>query len=565
MDRRGSKLSTLLISLAVSIGVVLAFMNSFAGAQDIEPVETAVVPPSAVEASSTYAPQANAGPLQIKTRRLMTPVGDAEYKLIKSQAATKPAQSAELLPSSGSQPGPQPRTVSSITSFVGLDRNSAASGGQWNPPDTIVAKSFNHVLEAANSAVRLFNTTGTVLDTKTLNAFFGASTTDGILFDPKVYFDRLATNKRFYVVSLQQNDVPALSKIWLAISRSQDPTSLAAANWCVYSIEGRKDIGTANESWADYPGLGVGPDSILITDNQFTFSTSNFTYAVVTAINKITIANNAASCPSLTTFTFTTQSDPNAFTLQPVQHFTSPSSFAGTTNPAYLLSTIFGNSAAYTVWQLRNVAGGSPTLRSVNVTGSFTYDLPPSAPQSGSATLLDTGDDRMVQAAGVGNALSGVHGTSCNMGGGAAESCVRFVRIAVGQDGPGNLTASIKQQRTFGGGAGVFYFWPGIAVNNRNQTAIDFLRSSATSFLSAWWTMKDLASTIFEAASPITNGTCGQSSDRTGDFVGMQADPSDFVSFWMAGERATTVAGSCQWQTQIMKITPGSEIINLAP
>jgi hypothetical protein len=479
---------------------------------------------------------------------------------MKAQARAHPlAEAADAL---ASAPGPEALAAAS-TSFVGLDRPSAANNGfVFFPPDTIVAKSVTRVLEAANSAVRLFDTVGNVIETRDLNTFFAASTTNGLLFDPKVYFDQNAANRRFYVVALQKkgsSDRSGVSRIWLAVSRSLDPPDLNPANWCRYNINGKRNAGTSLSSWADYPGLGVGADALVISANQFRFSDNSFTFAIVRVLNKLIAANNDSSCPSIPLFTFQPSGvagDASTFTLQPVQHYTSPSSFSGTTNPAYLLSTVFGTSATYRVWQVRNVGGGSPTLRVVNVTGSYVYGVQPDAPQSGSSLLLDTGDNRMTQAAGVGDAISGVHGTLCNINGGASESCVRFVRISVGQNGS-SLTASINQQQTFGGGAGVFYFWPGIAVNGVEETAVAFHRSSGASYLSSYWTIKALASTTFEAASPITDGTCAQTiSNRTGDYIGAQTDPSDSNTFWLAGERATTINGSCQWQTQIIAVTP---------
>jgi hypothetical protein len=115
---------------------------------------------------------------------------------------------------------------------------------------------------------------------------------------------------------------------------------------------------------------------------------------------------------------------------------------------------------------------------------------------------------------------------------------------------------------------------PGIALNAREQTAVVFQRSSSTSFLSARWTMKDLSATAFESASPLTTGTCAQSliddfgRNRTGDYTGAQADPADFgtaatSSFWLAAERATVIAGTCQWQTHIIKVEPGTEGVNI--
>ncbi len=285
------------------------------------------------------------------------------------------------------------------TVFAGLDRPSAANNGfVFSPPDTTLGKSPNRVLEGANSALRLSTTVGAILDTKDLNTFFGASTTNGLLFDPKVYFDRLGPNPRFYVVALQRigiddttstNDV---SRIWVAVSRSGDPASLASTNWCRYNIDGRRNVGTLNSSWADYPEIGVGSDSFLFATNQFRFTDSNFfTFSVVRVWNKTIASDNAASCPSIPRFRF--QPSPtlghfSTFTLQPAQQYTAPSSFPGTANPAYLVSTRRGTGHAYHVWRVRNVASGSPTMEGLTLTGR-SYGIPPPSPQPGNSIFIE--------------------------------------------------------------------------------------------------------------------------------------------------------------------------------
>jgi hypothetical protein len=181
--------------------------------------------------------------------------------------------------------------------------------------------------------------------------------------------------------------------------------------------------------------------------------------------------------------------------------------------------------------------------------------------------LLDTGDNRMMQVAGIGNTLYTIHGTGCNFSGGPAESCVRHVRLTVGQSAAGLPTTAISQQLTFGGGSGVFYFWPGIAANTVGEVIVPFHRSSSGSFLSSYWTMKEFAATRFESATANTVGTCSQTiSNRTGDYIGSQTDPSDNRSFWVAGERATNIGGVCQWQTQVQKVVPGDLVpVPIAP
>lgn len=556
---RGKMIPLLLIS---------AIIYSTANAQEIKPAGTYKLKPY-THVTIAAPSLAKAAPNKKHHIKLHGPLSDTEYKNKKETAVFQPENQATDLVTAPSGPAPMASTIA--TTFTGLDRPSATNNGYvFFPPDTIVSKSYTKVVEGTNSALRLFDTTGSALATKDLNTFFAAPTANGLLFDPKVYFDRNAANKRFYVTALQRNmtSSPKVSRIWLAVSRSSDPANLDPLNWCFYNFEGRRNIGTVNESWADYPGLGAGADSIIISANQFRYSDSSFTYAIVHAIRK-GIASNALSCPTTKRFTFQPSAvigDGATFTLQPVQHYTSPTSYTGTTKPAYLLSTTYGSSNQYSVFQVRNVASTSPSLRRVNVTGAFTYNVQADAPQLGTATLLATGDNRMTQAGGAGNALHGVHATFCNIAGGATESCIRYVRIIPGQDLLGNLTAAIGSQRTFGGGAGQFFFWPGIAVNNRNQVAIDFHKSSAATYLSSMYTMKDNASTIFEAAMPITTGTCSQTvSDRTGDYIGAQTDPADLFSFWFAGERATTIGGTCVWETQILKMTPGTDIVNLTP
>jgi hypothetical protein len=561
MNNLGTVTASMLLIFACSVGTESM-------AQDSRQSEPTVAAPPQVQivrpwTQEIVAPVSTSAPVARPVRRL-APVDAATLKAMKAEAAHVPATKAAVAQLAAPE-GPQPLTSDVAVSFTGLDRLSAANNGSiFFPPDTIVAKSPIRVLEATNSALRLFTTAGGVIGTSDLNTFFGALATNGLLFDPKAFYDRNETNPRIYVVALQRNIAASTGAIWLAISRSANPASLASTQWCRYQISSVRDAGTPDASWGDYPGLGAGRSDLVVTVNNFRFSNDSFTYAIVRTFNKAVANNNAAACPAIpfqTVQASATIGDGAAFTLQPVQSYTSPSSFTNTSNPAYLVSTRFGTSNQYRVWRLANRwTGIGPKFENVTVTGAFTYSLQPDANQLGSTSLLDTGDNRMLQVAGIGNSLYSVHGTGCNIGGGTAESCVRHVRIAVGENAVTGLpTAAIAQQLTFGGGANVFYYWPGIAANTRGDVIVPFHRSSTASFLSSYWTMKELAATRFESATANTVGTCPQIvSNRTGDYIGAQLDPSDLLSFWVAGERATTLNALCQWQTQVQKVVPGS-------
>lgn len=123
---------------------------------------------------------------------------------------------------------------------------------------------------------------------------------------------------------------------------------------------------------------------------------------------------------------------------------------------------------------------------------------------------------------------------------------------------------TVVEQTTFGGGADVFYWMPGVAVNSALQTALAFQHSSASTYLSASWSMKSAAEANYPAAQPLTTGNCPQTQGaagfppftRTGDYVGAQTNPNDQTSFWLAAERATDLGGSCLWDTRVIQVTP---------
>src|SRR4051794_13041199 len=87
-------------------------------------------------------------------------VPPATYAQEKQGAVSGPAPTG---PQVAPQPPPSggPVLAAMPTLFDGLDRPQAQNNGfVFTPPDTIVAKSPNRILEGANSAVRLFNNSG---------------------------------------------------------------------------------------------------------------------------------------------------------------------------------------------------------------------------------------------------------------------------------------------------------------------------------------------------------------------------------------------------------------------
>lgn len=564
----------------VSLVVGMVLVAGSAAAQERRPASEETLNPITVKRTAVQARAGGRAALdRTRQRPLLTPFGAAdspEQLQLKRRVATDPRvqaadQSVAL--------GPTPQGAASVTaSFRGINIFEARVHGRDQdffsvPPDPNVAASPRRVVHVVNSAVRLFNRQGAVIQTLDLNDFFGTpvpSAFEETLFDPKVIFDANAANKRFYVVALETDagsPPPNLSTIYLAVSRSPNPANLNPPNWCFYRINGVRDPGTGLESWADYPSLGAGADALVITTNQFTFAEFSFTHNAIRAIRKLPLSNNATGCPSPRLFTFPASEevgDFRAFTVQPVQQLTSPSSFPGTRKPFYLTNSILTAATTvpsrdYVVYRLRNVAT-SPTLSRTTVTGNYAYFVPPNVGQDNEAGFVTTGDERMMEAAGVGDAFWATHATACSFPSGNV-SCTRVLRLGVGQSPEGALQTSITQQSTFGS-PDDFLFWPGIAVNRDETVAVPFHFVSpdrTDNNLSTWWAVKDLGETAYRPFRPVTTGVCQQVVERTGDYSGAETDPVDSRSFWLSGERAKPIpefGNACLWETQIIRVTP---------
>lgn len=527
----------------------------------------------------------------------LTAMSAQEFSDVKDAAATRDSgevTSPEVTSPDGERSTagvPTTRTPAVTTSFLGLDRAEAASDlFRFDPSDATAAKSDTHVLEATNSALRLFTDDGTAVQTMDLNTFFGAGhdfLANGgldLLFDPRVYFDRNSVNQRIYVAAIQaygNSSANGVSRLWVGVSRSSDPGSLGASDWCTYGIDAKRDNGTSKASYMDFPSLGVGRDSLLVSGNQFRFTNGSYTYPVVYVFNKNKMANNAGGgCPNVPFWVFqptSTLGSTTTFTLQPVRAYNATRSYRGTKNPAYLVSsdTPAGTSPTIHVWRIRNVTGGAPTMALKNVAGPFRYRIPPDAEQpDGTGVVANTGDTRVHAAAGRDNTIHAVLTTGCQVDTGPSESCMLYTKINVGQTKKrGNLTASITEQWAWGERDGVFIYRPSVAVNQSSQVAAAALVTSADAadpeagYEGPVWYLKN-SGALKWTTSVFQPGNCPLPDDRdddsatddgvarTGDFTSVQTDPSDGLSFWYAGEFAKTIGSSCQWGSQITRITP---------
>ncbi len=442
------------------------------------------------------------------------------------------------------------RAPSRGVTFDGLNAATAAFQGRFVfPPDAIIGASPTRVLQGSNVALRLTDRAGSEIDRVPLNTFFGFAANE-LLYDPKVYFDRLS--ERFFVVALEQQEETRRSGIWLAVSKGSNPSALQApSEFCTYRIPANRA-----GSWADYPLVGINEKWFAVSVNNFRFGDGGFRRAHVYVVSVARITENATECPGLAIKRFDPHRGANgepAFSVHPAQQYTPAANFPGT--PLFMVSAAFNlPSREYTLWRITTEAG-QPRLSKQLLTGDFAYGFAPFARQRGSSQELDSGDPRITQVAFRNGKVWAVHGTGCAIGPLPNEACIRAVEITPAATGPSRISYS----ETFGRPS-QFFFWPGVAINELGDVAMAFQRAKPDGFLGVVFNGKRANAPHFDTMRNLRIGNCSLIHDptepvtRTGDYVGVQTDPADNLGFWITGEYPGTVRTSssgCDWRTYV--------------
>jgi hypothetical protein len=114
------------------------------------------------------------------------------------------------------------------------------------------------------------------------------------------------------------------------------------------------------------------------------------------------------------------------------------------------------------------------------------------------------------------------------------------------------------------GQAGVWLFYPAVAVDAANNAVIALSRSSASQFVSAAWAVHAAADAAgvtqapvqFKAGAARYQRTDAEGVNRWGDYLGAAVDPAD-GTFWVVGAYAAT---STTWGTWVSNLRVGTPL-----
>lgn len=440
-----------------------------------------------------------------------------------------------------------------ITTIEGInfDENASNSGSYSIPPDPHGAAGPNHLVSVVNTSIEWFTKAGVQQNSQRLGknasthvgSFFVSLTPLTGTFDPKVIYDQY--NGRFVVVTLERTTSPSnTSRILVAVSQTSDPNS----GWYFTSIN--SVINISGFTWADYPGLAVTDDAILITNNMFTFSGNIFRGSRLWIIQKSSFYTGGVATVNI----YDPSSDVSIsqnFTMQPAHMFgTLPSGIK-----SYLVASGWSfNPGGIDAFSVITIGGSSTSPTFTNTFVSHLSDIHntgvafPEAPQLGTDTLINTPGNRVMNAVWRSNNLWAVNTINPPSGVDAGQATAHWYRM--GTSG----TISIGDQGNIGGediAVGTYTFYPSIAVNSAGDAIIGFAASAPTIYCGAYYAGRystTPAGTIlaFQVFKPGLDSyvriftSNGGTRNRWGDYSGSSVDPSDDETFYIFNEYALT-------------------------
>jgi hypothetical protein len=442
--------------------------------------------------------------------------------------------------------------VCSITTTI-LGLNYDDSG--FVPPDPHGAVGVSRLVGVVNSNIEVRRKDGTFVFRIGFQNFFSRFTEAfdiDFFFDPKVTYDE--HEGRFVLVVLQRSIPLQISRIWLAVSKSETPDT--SNDWYQFYVNSVVSIGGSN-TWADYPGLAVDEEAVYLSMLMFRFSDSQYAGIRYWFFSKGLLDG------------FYFGQTFNLFLFNP---FASDESLGSTSMPAKVhgSSGVDGSVGTFLASVLFNNNGGVDILVGaiLNPTSaSFTYLPPqpknlgvitqfnlPGAPQPGTTAALETNYIRVLDAVWRDNKLWVVFNINPPNGINSGQATVHWVRLRTSGG-----VVTVEAQGDLGGegiATGTFTYYPSVAVNKGGVVAYGYAASSPTTYAGAYASIgtSEVAYTVKSGQAPYDRkrGT-PVPKNRWGDYTAISVDPTD-DSFWVFNQYAETVGvasseGNGRWGT----------------
>lgn len=401
----------------------------------------------------------------------------------------------------------------------------------WTPPDDNLAVSGTEVVEAVNEQLAFFDkTTGSSLyggANLSLPTLFPSALGNSV-FDPRIVYDQATGH--FLLSALEQSSRSKTSILDIAVSADSTPSN-DPATWHTYRFNVTQTLSRKSAAWMDFDGLGFDGTAVYVTGNMFSFNTGTFQDVKLVTFDKAAMESGAP----VTAASNTKIIADGSFSYQPAVNLDGTSSNV-------LVAAL--NATTLELQTVQNPLSG-PSSFSV---ASSTVAVPsfgtsvPNAPQSGTTSLINTGDARTLNAVLRNGSLWTAH--TINSGGKAVARWYQIDPVGHTVTNSGNIDLGNDAS-----GKPISTFYPSIAVDANGTMAIGYSESSAGMFPTAAWTRRAADGTL--SSGVIHLGDSFYTGTRWGDYSGTVADPSLAGVFWAVGETASSSSQWATWWAQI--------------
>ena len=447
-----------------------------------------------------------------------------------------------------------------------LDSAVTNFGAEFEPPDQGLCVGNGFVVEPVNSAFSIYRRNGSlVAGPFNVNELFNEGPAE-FTSDPRCYFDK-PTHTWFATILFISADATE-ARTDIAVNSSGDPTT----PWTVYHLDATDDgthgtpVHDGCPCFGDQPLLGIDSQNIYISANEFSILGPQANGAQIYAVSKHDLINGAANVHFVQFENLTTAGILD-FSVQPA--ITHPGGdgadaeyFLESIDPTFTFDNRIG------VWALTHQEvvskGGIPTLTNI-VINSEVFGVPPNAVQMGSASLLNTGDDRMQQVQFIDGELWGELNTAYNFSGDPMQlSANAWFKIRPKVHDHRIIGATITKEG-YVASSGNFLLYPAIQVSPGGSAAMVFTVSGPTFFPSAAYALlsEDQHSFGPIRVAALGTGPYSPNSTRWGDYSFAVADPSG-EGIWLATEyipplSRQTVDGQQNWGTRVFEVSTRDE------
>jgi hypothetical protein len=452
--------------------------------------------------------------------------------------------------------------LSNFDGVSSLDSGITNFGAEFEPPDQGLCVGNGFVVEPVNSAFTIYRRNGAVVSGPfNVNVLFDEGLTE-FTSDPRCYFD--ATTHTWFAIILFISADNTEARTDIAVNSSGDPTK----PWTVYHLEATDD-GTSGTPvhvgcpcFGDQPLLGIDPQNIYIATNEFSILGPQANGAQIYAVSKRDLIKGSAEV-HFVQFENLTIAGTMAFSVQPA--ITQPAD--GSNDAEYFLESIDPAATVDNrlgVWALTDQEkvsqGKIPTLSNIVIT-SEVFGVPPNAVQEGSASLLNTGDDRMQQVQFIWGALWGELNTAFTLPGDPTQLAANAwfkIHPRVHQH---QITGADITGQGYVASAGNYLSYPAIQVSPNGSAAMVFTLSGPSFFPSAAYARMPQNGSSFGRikVAALGSGAYDPNATRWGDYSFAIVDPSG-ESIWLATEyipplARQTVDGLRNWGTRVLQVS----------